>query len=179
MVRHAAHHQVKHHHSLIHNLLYTTGVNPHKFKTIAPIRHIPSYRLAIKYIISDDKEAVLQAVEKNHMEGKYKIYCNSSGFKNEIGASTLLYTSNQLMKTLHFYLGLEDKHTVYEAKSVGLLMGIHLLKGLNVQMQRSVILGLDSQALNRALSNQNSHPSQYLIDKIHNSTEQLHLHQDI
>ena len=177
VVRHTAHHQVKHYCSLIHNLLYTTGVNPHKFETIAPIRHIPSYRLAIECIISDDKEVALQVLEKNYTECKYKIYCNSSSFKNKIGASTLLYTSNQLTKTLHFNLGLEDKHMVYEAKSVGLLMGIHLLKGLNVQMQRSVVLGSDSQVLNRALSNQNSHPGQYLIDKIHNSTEQLHLHQ--
>jgi hypothetical protein len=130
----AARRQVKHHRSPIHNLLYTTGVNPHKFETIAPIRRISSYRPAIKCIISDDKEVVFQAAEKNHTECKYKIYCDGSGFKNEIGALALLYTGNQLTKTLHFYLGSEDKHTVYEAESVGLLMGIHLLKDLNVQM---------------------------------------------
>ena len=112
------------------------------------------------------------------MECKYKIYCDGSGFKKKIGASTLLYTGNQLTKTLHFHLGSEDKHTVYEAESVGLLMGLHLLKGLKVQMRSLVILGSDSQALNKALNNQNSHPGQYLIDEIHNSAEQLHSHQD-
>jgi ribonuclease HI len=178
VVRRAARRQVKRHRSPIHNLLHTTGVNPHEFETIAPIRRIPSYRPAIECIISDDKEVALQAAEKNHTKCKYKIYCDGSGFKNEIGASALLYTGNQLTKTLHFHLGSEDKHTVYEAESVGLLMGIHLLKGLNVQMRRSVALGSDSQALNRALSNQNSHPGQYLIDEIHNSAEQLHSHQD-
>ena len=90
----------------------------------------------------------------------------------------MLYTGNQLTKTLHFHLGSEDEHTVYEAESVGLLMGLHLLKGLKVQMRSLVILGSDSQALNKALNNQNSHPGQYLIDEIHNSAEQLHSHQD-
>ena len=73
VVRQAAHCQVKCHRLPIHNLFYTTGVNPHKFETIAPIGCTPGYRLAIKCIISDDKEAVLQVAEKNHTECKYKI----------------------------------------------------------------------------------------------------------
>lgn len=83
-----------------------------------------------------------------------------------------------MAKTLHFHLGSEDRHTVYEAESVGLLMGLHLLKNVGAQMRDTVLLGSDSQALSRALENQSSHPGQYLIDEIHTYAEQLQAKQD-
>ena len=48
----------------------------------------------------------------------FNIYCDGSGFNKGIGASALLYSGNRLTKVLHFHLGSEDKHTVYEAGTI-------------------------------------------------------------
>jgi ribonuclease HI len=57
-------------------------------------------------------------------------------------------------------------------------MGLHLLKGLNMKLTHPTILGSDSQAVIRALDNQWSHPSQYILDSIIQSAEDLHKKQD-
>ena len=57
-------------------------------------------------------------------------------------------------------------------------MGLHLLSSLNSRFIHPTIIGSDSQAVIRALDNQRSHPSQYIIDKIHQSAESLHRKQD-
>ena len=53
---------------------------------------------------------------------------------------------------------MEKEHTVYEAEGVGLTMGLHLLKGLNIKLTHSVALGSNSQVIIRVLGNQRSHP---------------------
>ena len=65
-------------------------------------------------------------------------------------------SSTTMVKTLHYYLGTEFEYTVYEAEGVGLLMGLHLLKNLNIKLTHSMILGADSQAVLRMLDNQRS-----------------------
>jgi len=48
----------------------------------------------------------------------FNIYCDGSGFNKGIRASALFYSGNRLTKVLHFHLGSEDKHTVYEAGTI-------------------------------------------------------------
>ena len=83
-----------------------------------------------------------------------RIYSDSSGFEGGIRASALLYINDKLMGSLRCYLGTPTEHTVHEAEGVGLLMGLHLLKGLSRQLTLPTILGSDSQAAIRALGNQ-------------------------
>ena len=106
------------------------------------------------------------------------IYSDGSGFEGGIGASAILYLKDRLIKTLRYYLETEQEHTVYEAEGVGLVMGLHLLSSLNSRFTHPTILGSDSQAVIRALDNQQTHPSQYIIDNIHQSAESLHRKQD-
>ena len=82
-----------------------------------------------------------------------RIYSDGSGFEGGIGASTILYLKDQLIKMLHYYLGTDQEHTVYEAEGVGLVMGLHLLSSLNSRFTHPTILGLDSQTVIRALDN--------------------------
>ena len=90
----------------------------------------------------------------------------------------ILYVKDQLVKTLQYYLDTEFEHTVYEAEGVGLVMGLHLLKNINLRLSHPTILRADSQAVLRALDNQRSHPGQYILDSIHNVAESLHKKQD-
>ena len=79
---------------------------------------------------------------------------------------------------LRFYLGIEDEHTVYKAEGVGLVMGLHLPKNLNIKLTHPMLLGADNQAVLRALNNQQSHPGQCILNSIHNAAESLHKKQD-
>ena len=138
-----------------------------------PTHRSPSYRPVFDCVRLADKDKALEAAEALHSSCRYKIYCDGSGFEKKIGTSVLLYIGNRLSKTLHFHLGPEDKHTIYEAESVGLLMGLHMLNNASLQMRGMVLLGSDSQALSRAFGNQSAHLGQYLIDEIPTTAECL------
>ena len=58
----------------------------------------------------------------------------------------VLYKKDNMIKLLHYYLGTNKQHTVYEAEGVRLAMGLHLLNGLNRKLNQMVIRGTDSQA---------------------------------
>ena len=101
-----------------------------------------------------------------------RIYSDGSGFEGGIGTSVLLYI--KLVRSLRCYLGTPTEYTIYEAKGVGLLMGLHLLNGLSCQLTFPTILRSDSQAAIRALGNQRAHLGQYLLNTIHLAAEHLH-----
>ena len=110
-----------------------------------------------------------------HINCKYKIYSDSSGYKGGIGASAILYRGENIIKTLRYYLG---TNTVYEAEGICVSMDLHLLNHLNRKVNDVVIMCLDSQAPIRATENQCLHAGHYLLDEIYNITENLHTKQD-
>jgi hypothetical protein len=52
------------------------------------------------------------------------------------------------------HLGSAAEPTVYEAEGIGLLLGLHLLKGLSHQLTYATVLGTNNQAVIKALDNQ-------------------------
>ena len=90
----------------------------------------------------------------------------------------MLYKRDRVIKVLRHFLGTDKEHTVYEAEGIGAAMGLHLLKNLNNRLTSSILLGSDSQALLKALSNQKSHAGHYILDEIHTAAERLHAKQD-
>ena len=85
---------------------------------------------------------------------------------------------NRIVKVLHYHLGSESEHTVYEAEGVGIVMALHLLKARKKQLNLLTSICSDSQALLRALGNQRSHAGHYILDKVHDFAEDLHVKQD-
>jgi hypothetical protein len=90
----------------------------------------------------------------------------------------LLYINDRLARALQVYLGTAKEHTVYEAKGVGLILGLHLLNSLSRRLTHMTVMGTHSQAVIKALRNQHSHSGHYLLDAIHLSAECLHTKQD-
>ena len=170
-------HRAKHHLSPIHTLLHFAGLDPKKVETISPVRRSPSYKTPFSPTIPSSKDTVLALVQLTNFTVPVRVYSDGSGFKGGIGASAILYLKDRLIKTLRFYLGTEQELTVYEAEGVGLAMGLHLLSTLHSRVTPT-ILGSDSQAVIRALDNQQPHPSHYIIDNIHQATEDLNRKQD-
>ena len=72
----------------------------------------------------------------------------------------ILYKNNRITKTSRIYLGTPDKHNIYEAELVGILLALYLLMAIC------------------ALKNQVSKPSHYLLDFIHTVAKKLHAKQD-
>ena len=171
-------HRAKRHLSPVHNLLRFANLNPKQVETISPVRRSPGYKKPFRLIIPPSKDAALPLAQLTDNTVPVRVYSDGSGFEGGIGASAILYLKNRLMKSIRFFLGSDQEHTVYKAEGVGLIMGLHLLSTLHSRFIHPTVLGSDSQAVIRALDNQWSHPSQYIIDEIHQSAENLHRKQD-
>ena len=57
-----------------------------------------------------------------------KIYTNGSSIEGGIGSAATLYIKNTLQQSPQFYLGSDEHHMVYEARQVGLTLGVALLQ---------------------------------------------------
>ena len=171
-------HRAKRHLSPVHNLLRFANLNPKQVETISPVRRSPGYKKPFSLIIPPSKDTALPLAQLTDNTMLVRVYSDGSGFEGGIGASAILYLKNRLIKSIRFFLGSDQEHTVYEAEGVGLVMGLHLLSTLHSRFIHPTVLGSDSQAVIRALDNQRSHPSQYIIDEIHQSAENLHRKQD-
>ena len=175
LVHKVAKRKVKRHLSPIHNLIQFACINPREIEVIDPVRRSPGYAPTFDLIIPPSKDAALTFA---NLTNATRIYSDGSGFEGGIGASALLYINDKLVRSLRCYLGTPNEHTIYEAKGVGLLMGLHLLNGLSRQLTLPTVLGSDSQAAIRALGNQRAHSGQYLLNAIHVAAERLHSKQD-
>ena len=154
--------------------MYFACIKLKDVEIISPVRRSLGYALSFELIIPPSKEAALPFANLTTSTVPVWVYSDGSGYEGGIGTSALLYINDWLVRKLRFYLGLAQEHTVYEAKGVGLLMGLHLLHGLHHQLTLSTVLGSDSQATIRVLSNQQSHSGQYILDAIHLAAEHLY-----
>jgi hypothetical protein len=170
--------RAKWHLSPVHHLLRLARIDPKSIEVISPFRRSPGYAAPFSFSIPSSKDEALPLARLTETTAPVRIYSDGSGFEGGIGASALLYISDRLVKTLCFYLGTDKEHTVYEAEGVGLMMGLHLLKGLNIRLTHPTVLGSDSQAVIKPLDNQHSHSGQYILDNALDVAESLHRKQD-
>lgn len=154
------------------------GLNLKKIKIIFPVRGSPGYNPIFNIVVPPSKEAALPPTNLTNSTVPVHVYNDRSGYEGGIVASALLYINDCLARSIRVYLGTAQEHTVYEAKGVSLLMGLHLLNGLSRRLTHPTVMGTDSQAVIKALKNQSSHPGQYLLDAIHRAAEGLHTKQD-
>ena len=177
-IQKAARRKVKRHRSPIHNLLSLCKTTPEKVETVSAVRRSPGYKVAFTTHICSSKDQALEIAEDIERKHPIQVFCDGSGYEGGIGASAVLYENNRVAKTLHYFLGSEREHTVYEAEGIGIVMALHLLKNRNRQITRPLSICSDSQALLKALDNQHPHPGHYILDKIHDLAEDLHGKQD-
>ncbi|KNZ79466.1 hypothetical protein J132_09617, partial [Termitomyces sp. J132] len=108
----------------------------------------------------------------------FSVFCNGSGAEGSIKASAVMFISNKEVSSLKYHLSLAAEHTVYEAKIVRLMLGLHLLTSLACHLHDYTIIGSNSQATIQALKNQCPHPTHYLLDIVHSMAKNLHQKQD-
>ena len=178
IVRKASTRLVNTHCSPLHFLFYTTRLHPNKVETIQPVWCQQTYRAAFNTVISADKESVLELANSTNRSLPIRVYSDGSRYKGGIGAAAILYKGNHIINKLHYYLGPDTKHTVYEGEVISITLGFQMLHKWNRQLTDTVLISSDNQASLKALNNQNTKPGHYLLDEVHDAAEALHAKQD-
>ena len=124
--------RAKRHLSPIHHLLRFANLDPKQIETVSPVWRSPSYVTPFDLMIPKSKDSTLTFAQLTETVAPVHVYSDGSRYEGGISASAVLYVKDQLIQTLRYYLGTKLEHTVYEAEGVGLVMGLHLLKNLNL-----------------------------------------------
>ena len=88
------------------------------------------------------------------------------------GTATVLFKRGDIVGMLQYHLGLLEQHTTFEAKLVGILLGLWLVS--HELDADSASVKADSQAAIQALSTHKPGPGGYLLDEIHKLSKSLH-----
>jgi ribonuclease HI len=97
-----------------------------------------------------------------------QIYSDGSGYKSNIGAAAVVPATGH---ALRYRLGKDTKHTVFEGELIGVLLALKLIE--THRTARTALIALDNQAAIKALCNNVSQPSQYILDDIHATVRRI------
>lgn len=164
---------VKRHRSPLHLLFATTKVQARNYETILTTRRRRNYKTLANITIDEDR---LEAIENAKNIKGTVIFTDGSGFEHGIGASAVLVRNNIAKETLRYYLGADDKHTVYEAEALATILALHMAGKIKKKLKK-ITIGMDNQAVLLGLKNQRSKPGHYLLDKIHDLLEDIQVTQ--
>ena len=163
----------KRHSSPLQVLLRMTGTKNQSYETILPARRRRDYEmLASVHIDTDRAKATTNAKAITGLTA----WTDGSGLDGKIGAAAVLMLGDTKLRTLRYRLGNETNHTVYEAELVAVILALHTLMEMD-RCQDSVTIRVDNQAVLLGLQNQRPKPGHYLLDKIHDTLEDLQVRQ--
>ena len=112
-----------------------------------------------------------QSVFFHDDDSDVKIYTDGSGMEGKIGAAAVLYRNGRAKTNMHYKLGTQGQHTVYEGEGVGAVMGVRLIaKEWGVQ---SATICIDSQAVIKATQLTKPSPGHYILDTFHDNIDTL------
>ena len=164
--------QVKMHCTLLHHLARTLGIKPGKVEKIGLMRFQPGEHHKFSTSIALMKEASISDDKWMFCRGTM-IYTDSSGYKEHIGASAILFTNGRRTEELQYRLGPDTQHTVFEGELVAIILGLHLTHTINGTCEH-INLNINNQATIKMMHSNNPQSAQYLINKIKNDIIRLH-----
>ena len=163
----------KRHSSPMHILFRTTGVRKMPYETILPARRRRDYETLAHIHIDNDRT---RATEHAKTITGLAAWTDGSGLDGKIGAAAIVTLNGTKLRNLRYHLGKETDHTVYEAEIIAVILALHILMEINRPLAR-ITIGIDNQAVLLGLKNQTSKPGHYLLDKIHDTLEDLQVKQ--
>jgi len=90
-----------------------------------------------------------------------QIFSDGLVIEGKVGTAVILTHKGRHIQTLHYHLGPDAKHTVHEAKLVGLLLGLHMLNSGKYRRKLAMI-SIDNQAAIKALTSDLRSPGHHL-----------------
>src|SRR5229473_990694 len=104
-------------------------------------------------IKEESKEEVRNAKET------VKVYTDGSTINGKVGAAAVLTRMGRPTRILHHHLGPVTEHNNHEAKLVGILLGLHLVK-IERKGNTSFAIGADNQAAIKIITSNLVQPGQ-------------------
>ena len=126
--------------------------------------------LPLSVEIPENKEASI-ALDRNARE-TIKIYTDGSAINGKVGAAAILTRTGKADRTLRVCMGTTEEHTVAEAELVGLILGLHLI-ATEKRSRVKCVIGLDNQAIIKALHTDLTNPGHHLTAEALKIAERL------
>jgi ribonuclease HI len=105
-------------------------------------------KLPFTISIPDNKEA--SVLEDHNTSEPIRVYSDGSAHDGKVGAAAVLICPGKPHRTLHYHLGTEDEHTVPEAKLIGIILALHLIK-TEKNKNFPTAVGIDNHSALKAL----------------------------
>ena len=97
-------------------------------ETIAAVRLPPGWRPPFPVEIAPNKDSASAREALWATKDGHRIYTDGSDYKDGVGSSAVLYQPRPAEPiVLRYHLGSSERHTVYKAEIIGLILGVHLL----------------------------------------------------
>jgi ribonuclease HI len=143
--------------------MHAFQLDPDKIEKIDPIRHFPKYDKDFRVDIASERDRAIENASNSTAE--IRIFSDGSGLEGGIGAAAVLCRTGKAPRSLHYHLGSDKHHTVYEGEVVGMLLAAHLLKTERNAKNIETTLGVDNQAAITGTDSFKPAPGHYLIDE--------------
>ena len=177
-VSHPLHAQVKRaskpvaaHRSKMHELLqiYAPYVSQDRMEKIEAVRHPPHWEPAHLVDIADSKDDAAASEERWARRDGLRVYSDGSEMEGGVGAAAVLFNERtRKWNALRLYLGPAEEHTVYEAETVGAILGTELVRKSR-KVGRTASVALDGKSAIEGSLVRESRPGHYLTDLLHSS----------
>ena len=162
LVQICARRRAKWHLSPIHLLLRAYNIKPSEYETFSLADRPPNGKCIATTNIATSREESKEVDLEDH--AALKVYTDRSGQDSKAGATAVLFKGSSVVGTLQYHLGSLEHHTTFEAKLLGILLGLWLV---NWEPDAdSASLKVDSQAAIQALNTRRLGPGGYLLTKI-------------
>ena len=117
----------KRHPSPLANLIKIFKLRRKKLETILPVAQCPQIKTKFATEIAGLREESI-AQEKNN-EAEYKVFSDSSGMEDGIGAAAILYKKGRStpIDKLKAFLGPPSRRNIFEAEAIGAILAAKLL----------------------------------------------------
>ncbi len=159
--------------SPLHNLAEVYKADPQKIETISTSTRDPALTSKLPFVITLPPSKNESKLADDQSTDKYKIYTDGSAHGGNVGAAAVLTMNGRKAKTLRYKLGMPSEHTVFEAELVGLLLGLHLIQ-TGIKESALITVGIDNQAVLRALTSKLDKPGHYLAAEAIKMATKLH-----
>ena len=128
------------------------------------------HKRPFKVVIADDKVTSIAT----DPEGKehLKVCSDGSAQDSKVGSAVVLICPGKETRKLHSHLGSVNHHMVFEAKLVGLLLGLYLIK--MEKLRTSYTLVADNIAVLTAVKTPGNKSGHYLADTFIKTACSLH-----
>lgn len=153
------------HRSPLHILFAHFKYDPKLVEKLPTKPRNPAQIGQLPFVVSIPTSKEASVLEDRNASEMIKIYTDGSAHDGKVGAAAVLTRSNQQLRTLHYHLGPETKHTVHEAELIGNILALHLIS-TEKSRRVHIAVGTDNQAALEAYDSDLRKPAHYAAREV-------------